>query len=215
LFLALYTGELYGAIDLLPAQASGFYVLGSALALALLLGGIVASFCPLGHPEQAWRTAARWSSSWLSREVILLPLVMTLVDFYGTWAAIATLLGLVTRSAALLRNARMKHRVRPTDRHRGTPRHPGADRPGAMGGSFNTREFFQGKSPATLATVRLLFLTAGFLLPVLLIALYYRLVSPSLPLAAFLIQYLGLLAERWYFFAEARHPQNLYYQSIA
>ena len=22
-------------------------------------------------------------------------------------------------------------------------------------------------------------------------------------------------AERWYFFAEARHPQNLYYQSIA
>jgi len=24
-----------------------------------------------------------------------------------------------------------------------------------------------------------------------------------------------LLTERWYFFAEARHPQNLYYQSIA
>ena len=27
---------------------------------------------------------------------------------------------------------------------------------------------------------------------------------------AYLAQYAGLLAERWYFFAEARHPQNLY-----
>jgi DMSO reductase anchor subunit len=35
------------------------------------------------------------------------------------------------------------------------------------------------------------------------------------PLLAFLLQYLGLLAERWYFFAEARHPQNLYYQTMA
>jgi DMSO reductase anchor subunit len=32
---------------------------------------------------------------------------------------------------------------------------------------------------------------------------------------AFAMQYLGLLAERWYFFAQANHPQNLYYQSIA
>jgi sulfite dehydrogenase (quinone) subunit SoeC len=33
--------------------------------------------------------------------------------------------------------------------------------------------------------------------------------------AAFLMQYAGLLAERWYFFAEAKHPQNLYYQAIS
>jgi DMSO reductase anchor subunit len=32
---------------------------------------------------------------------------------------------------------------------------------------------------------------------------------------AFAMQYLGLLAERWFFFAQANHPQNLYYQSIA
>lgn len=25
----------------------------------------------------------------------------------------------------------------------------------------------------------------------------------------------GLLAERWFFFAQANHPQNLYYQAIA
>ena len=35
------------------------------------------------------------------------------------------------------------------------------------------------------------------------------------PGAAFLIQYAGLLAERWYFFAEANHPQNLYYQAMS
>ena len=29
------------------------------------------------------------------------------------------------------------------------------------------------------------------------------------------VQYAGLLAERWFFFAEANHPQNLYYQAVA
>jgi DMSO reductase anchor subunit len=32
-------------------------------------------------------------------------------------------------------------------------------------------------------------------------------------LAAALVQYVGLLAERWFFFAQANHPQNLYYQA--
>lgn len=35
-----------------------------------------------------------------------------------------------------------------------------------------------------------------------------------LPMAAFAVQYLGLIAERWYFFAEGRHPQNLHYQAV-
>jgi DMSO reductase anchor subunit len=29
------------------------------------------------------------------------------------------------------------------------------------------------------------------------------------------VQYLGLLAERWIFFAQANHPQNLYYQTVS
>ena len=32
---------------------------------------------------------------------------------------------------------------------------------------------------------------------------------------AFGIQYPGLLAERWYFFAQANHPQNLSYQAVS
>jgi DMSO reductase anchor subunit len=39
--------------------------------------------------------------------------------------------------------------------------------------------------------------------------------SAPLLTVAFLLQFAGLLAERWYFFADARHPQNLYYQAIA
>ena len=37
----------------------------------------------------------------------------------------------------------------------------------------------------------------------------------ALLLAAFAVQYAGLLAERWFFFAQARHPQNLYYQAVS
>jgi DMSO reductase anchor subunit len=29
------------------------------------------------------------------------------------------------------------------------------------------------------------------------------------------LQYAGLLGERWLFFAEGRHPQNLYYQRVS
>ncbi len=31
---------------------------------------------------------------------------------------------------------------------------------------------------------------------------------------AIVVQYGGLVAERWFFFAQANHPQNLYYQTV-
>ena len=83
LFLALFTVESYAAFGLLPAQPVGFYALGSALALGFLVAGLVASFFHLGHPERAWRSAAKWRTSWLSREVIVLPAFMGLVFLYG------------------------------------------------------------------------------------------------------------------------------------
>ena len=50
--------------------------------LLLLIGGLIASFFHLGHPERAWRAASQWRSSWLSREVIALPLSMALILVY-------------------------------------------------------------------------------------------------------------------------------------
>jgi DMSO reductase anchor subunit len=306
LFLALYTGQVYSVANLLPAQSSAFYALGSGLALVLLAGGLLASFFHLGHPERAWRAASQWRTSWLSREVIVLPAVMglvllygaahflqltsplftvadtlavdatliigllgtlaafalyiatamiyasikflqewhspltvanytflglasgfmlaaalaanqgvDLVGFYGFWAVVATVLGLITRTAALLRNARLKPKVDLQAAIGVRHNVMGQKAQGAMGGSFNTREFFHGRSAATLAMVKWLFLLLAFAVPMLLIALAYGLQSTTLPVLAFALQYLGLLAERWHFFAEARHPQNLYYQSIS
>jgi DMSO reductase anchor subunit len=63
--------------------------------------------------------------------------------------------------------------------------------------------------------VRNAFIVLVFPVPIALIVLAYLLESPTLPIVAFLLQYLGLLAERWYFFAEAEHPQNLYYQRVS
>jgi DMSO reductase anchor subunit len=307
LFMALYTGQLYSLANLLAPQDSvGFYAFGSALALVLLVFGLIASFFHLGRPERAWRAATRWRTSWLSREVIVLPIFMVLVflyavvhyfgltqpwfvvkgqlpvdasliigalgvlmsivlyvstamiyasvkflqewhssltvanfilfglasgftlaaafsawsgaelvGFYGTWAVIVTLMAAVSRGASLYRNANIKHKstlqtaigVRHTNiRQRSM---------GFMGGSFNTREFFHGKSETTVKAVRLFFLAAVFVVPVLLLGAAYAMASAELPILAFFVQYLGLVAERWYFFAEAKHPQNLYYQSVA
>ena len=137
------------------------------------------------------------------------------MTFFGTWAVVATLLGLLTRGASLARNRKIKHKSNLQTaigvRHKAMEQKA----QGATGGSFNTSEFFHGKRPATARAVRNLFLLLVFPLPVALIGLGYAIESSALPLAAFVVQYLGLMAERWYFFAEAQHPQNIYYQSVA
>jgi sulfite dehydrogenase (quinone) subunit SoeC len=84
---------------------------------------------------------------------------------------------------------------------------------GFMGGSFNTREFFHGSSAGVLRSVKWFFLAAGFVLPAaMLLALP---TSGPVLMAAVALQLAGLLAERWFFFAQANHPQNLYYQAIS
>jgi DMSO reductase anchor subunit len=127
---------------------------------------------------------------------------------YGLAAILATLLAAGMRFAALLRNQNL--RPRSTLQTAIGVKHPAIAQKaqGAMGGSFNTREFFHGRAPALLGRVRAGFLLGAFAAPLLLLA-------GGWPFAAFLVQFAGLLAERWYFFAEARHPQNLYYQSVA
>ncbi len=84
-----------------------------------------------------------------------------------------------------------------------------------MGGSFNTREFFHGRPAGFLRQVKWVFLVLAFLIPLLLLALGLVNGAPALLALAFVVQYLGLLAERWYFLAQANHPQNLYYQAVA
>ena len=86
---------------------------------------------------------------------------------------------------------------------------------GMTGGAFNTREFFHGKSIATLRLIKPAFLLLGFAIPALALAVsLWR--GDAMWLALALAAHLpGILAERWFFFAQARHPQNLYYQVVS
>ena len=83
-----------------------------------------------------------------------------------------------------------------------------------MGGSFNTREYFHGTKPAFFKSIKWIFLVLVFAVPVLLLSVALSSNTFTLFALAFIVQYVGLIAERWFFFAQANHPQNLYYQTI-
>ena len=307
LFLALFTVQSYALVGVLEASVPrAWYAIGSAVALAALAAGLVASFFHLGRPERAWRSATQWRTSWLSREVIVLPAFMAVVALYGLahgldaspsllrlgggvdidlsfvlgalgtllafalfvctamiyacvrflaewhspltivnyillggasgftlatalaslvapglvgflsgWALLITLLAAVGRGASLWRNARLK----PTSTLQSAigVKHPviAQKSQGFMGGSFNTREFFHGASRGRLRLVKHTFVWLVFVVPLVLLWAGREEAATPWLMAAFLVQYLGLLAERWFFFAQANHPQNLYYQAVS
>ena len=268
--------------------------IGGFACVVLLAAGLACSFFHLGHPLRAWRALAMWRTSWLSREVIVLPLTiaviaawslaqwqgwaaaewigiagvilvfalwfctamiyacirflrewahpLTIVNFvllgwmsgatafaaywhalYGAgegalWIVAAlslTIAGAVARIISLARNRSLKPlstaqsalgvknaRLRQMSQ-------------GTTGGSFNTREFFHGKSALVVQNVKWIALALAFALPLVLLA--WARIQPGFGLIAVaaLSQVLGLVAERWLFFAQANHPQNIYYQAVA
>jgi len=305
LFLAIYTGEVYSTVNLLPAQTHAFYVTGSIVALLFLAGGLLASFFHLGHPERAWRAASQWRTSWLSREVIVLPAVMgavlvyglvhlfdlrlaligvdtplvndlslligaggtalafllflctgmiyacikfikewsspltvinysllgigsgfllasllaaimtpELVAFYVGWTIVIVIASFITRAASLVRNARLKPQSNLKTaigvRHNKIQQRS----QGQMGGSFNTREFFHGAPDWAFRSIKWVFLMLVFVIPGFLLLASLANSNALILGAAFVTQYVGLIAERWFFFAQANHPQNLYYQTV-
>lgn len=264
-----------------------------ALAVALLVAALVASVFHLGRPQRAWRAVAMWRTSWLSREVIVLPafiaacalwwlalrrgwdlpwlpiaalmlaavlwlctaMIYACIRFIQEWAQPLTLLNFVliglssgmvlacalaawrqqralllaagpialgltlaaaaARLAALRRNARLQPRsTLQTATGIRAPRIAQIAM-GMTAGAFNTQEFFHGRTPARMAQVRTFFLLFGFALPAVLLGVGLALDAPWPWTLALLLQAPGLVAERWYFLAQARHPQNLYYQTVS
>ena len=86
LFLALYACELAGFGARRAGERDAAGRLGAAVALVFSALGLLASFFHLGHPERAWRAAAMWRTSWLSREVIALPVFMAALFAWGAGA---------------------------------------------------------------------------------------------------------------------------------
>ena len=124
------------------------------------------------------------------------------------------LLAFASRGASLIRNSRL--RPKSTLQTAIGIKHPRIVQKstGFLGGSFNTREFFHGRSLSTLRSVKWVFLATVFVAPILFLVAGLWIDSPAALPLAFAVQYLGLLAERWFFFAQTNHPQNLYYQAI-
>ena len=285
-------------LAMLGAVASGpaFAPRVLLLAAALLVVGLGASFLHLGRPERAWRAAAMWRSSWLSREVIVLPGFIALVlawwlalrlgapaawthvalplvaiaaaallwvctamiyaclRFIEEWAhpltfvnfvltglasgsilaaaagsvageaafvaavaplaVVATLVACGARLLALRRNAGLRHRSSVQSATGIAAPRLVQTSMGMSAGSFNTREFFHGASRATLRNVRLAAVLLGFIVPAVLAVLALVSGEGFWWWCAVPVQAAGLLADRWYFFAEAKHPQNLYYQLV-
>ena len=142
--------------------------------------------------------------------------VVTYPQFAGPFALAAFALGAAAwafRCAALVRNARL--RSKSTIATAIGIAHPRIVQKaqGSMGGSFNTREFFHGRPDLVVRAVRWTFLLLVFPVPAVLLG--WGGGSLAAFAAAFALQFAGVLAERWYFFAEAKHPQNLYYQAIS
>jgi DMSO reductase anchor subunit len=137
-----------------------------------------------------------------------------LLEFVGGWAIFLTMVAFVTRTASLIRNARIRHKSTLETAIGIRHSHIEQKAQGAMAGSFNTREYFHGATPRKFKSIKWLFLVLVFPIPLLLLSIGLGTQAIGLLTGAFLIQYLGLLAERWFFFAQANHPQNLYYQTV-
>ena len=278
-------------------MAPGFLASALLVAAVLLVAGLGASFLHLGRKMHAWRAVLMWRTSWMSREVIVLPAFIALVGlwwliersgsgprfgmlfpvlaivgaialwyctamiyaclrFIEEWAhpltvvnftliglasglllacALAVLLGgganllaangasalgltlaaWITRVAALRRNAGIRHK---STLQSATGIHSPTLVQTSMGmsaGAFNTREFFHGASRAAMNNARLGFQLLAFALPAALMVWAMASHSTWPWVLAVLVQAPGLIAERWEFFAQARHPQNLYYQVVS
>jgi sulfite dehydrogenase (quinone) subunit SoeC len=283
------------AIALLAARSAALPFASIALVVAegMLVAGLGASFAHLGRPERAWRAAMMWRTSWLSREVIVLPVFMGVValwwlglrEGFGAaalpWLALAvaallwyctamiyvcvrfiqewaqpltpvnfvltglssgqllagalavglgaqgvlaittpialavTLLAFAARALAIGRNAALTPRSTLQSATGIRASRLVQTSMGMSAGSFNTREFFHGASRRVLRHVKLAGLVLGFLVPALLLVWGWRSGARAAFVAAFAVQVAGLLADRWFFFAQARHPQNLYYQVVS
>ncbi len=308
LFLAIYTQQVYSVLRVVQKMDTNtdlFFEMASGISLLLLVLGLIASIFHLGHPERAWRSAAMWRTSWLSREVIVLPMVMVLifsygliyimhwnvvvmtigaveinislilgaiaslavfslfiatgmiyaclkflqewhspltvinyillgsasgftlatliaaykqpelVSFFAGWSIVVLIFAFVFRTASLIRNKKL--RPKSTIQTALGIRHNEIKQKamGFMGGSVNTRDFFHAKTRFFLRSIKTIFIIMVFIIP--LCVLIFSLFKSSVLLLGLAMgsMYLGLIAERWYFFAEGNHPQNIYYQSIA
>jgi DMSO reductase anchor subunit len=137
-----------------------------------------------------------------------------LLSTLAPWATVATAVAALVRWFSLHRNSSL----RPTSTLQSATgiqsKRLVQKSMGMSAGAFNTHEFFHGASQLVLRNVRWAFVLGLFVLPFGL-AVCALSSGAAWPWAwAVLLQAPALIAERWVFFAQAKHPQNLYYQVV-
>ncbi len=270
-------------------------LLALPISLALLMIGLIASMFHLGHPERAWRAVLMWRTSWLSREVIVLPIfigitclallaaylgkssswiwVALIVVSFGLWICTAKIyqcirfiqewahfstslnfiilglasgwmllstllllwfgteiisvlalsqIGFILIAIAMVIKLwiwKRNRNLRPISTINSATGLKASNvrqtSMGMTGGSFNTKEFFHHQSDLVIRNLRRITLIAAYILPLLLLVLAIGQDQAVWVFIAFIAQLTGLMAERFLFFADANHPQNLYYQRVS
>lgn len=79
ILFTISSGAGYGLLSVLFVYSffagvepgSAFVITAFAVALSLIVIGLLSSTLHLGHPERAWRALSQWRTSWLSREGVL------------------------------------------------------------------------------------------------------------------------------------------------
>ena len=303
LFFTTLAGAAQGlivalAVALLCGVPMGedFFLQALALGEVLLVSGLIASFFHLGHKMRAWRAVLMWRTSWMSREVIVMPAFIGLVAVWwlalaldvqgfamqvlpvvvilgalglwyctamiyaclrfirewahpltvwnfvliglssgavlacalaafhneyallaltGPWALGLTLLAGGVRWISLRRNATLVPVSTLQSATGISAKHLVQKSMGMSAGAFNTREFFHGASQVVVKSTKWFFIVCLFIAPSALALWAIMQNVPSLWLVIALMQASALIPERWFFFAQAQHPQNLYYQTVS
>ena len=203
---------------------------GATLIGTLALFACIALWICTGMIYTCIRFIAEWASGYTLANFVLISLAtgatlalnlalfsdLSMIHTFGYASLVFTTIAGLVRLGSLRRNARLVPES--TLQSAIGIGHPVITQRsmGATGGTFNTREFFHGRTLDFLRSTRRLFLWFTFVLPpiAVLLALFGAAAAIAVPLAL-LLQTIGLMVERWFFFAQANHAQNLYYQVVS
>ena len=223
-FAASYTSLVALAVGSAarPVTAAGTLLLAWAVLLSTAM--IYASLKPIRQWHTFWTPVNYFLLGHWSGALLLATMVSAYAASFRVFVIVAGVLGMLALAAKLAYWRAVVERgsaAAPTiERAIGVPQ--GVHGPGPVSvmqarlldvghshGTFLTREFGFELARRHALLLRVAALVLGFALPLLWLA--SRVASWQLGLAAALCGMIGLLAERWLFFAEARHTARLYH----
>ena len=224
---------IYNAISQKNPLGIDGILLSCAIALGLITLGLISSTFHLANPKNAWRAFSRIRTSWLAREGLLAILFYPIAALYMltvwkslggyNWLAVISVIAALWAIAtifttgmiyACLKTIRQWHNALTPLNYilLGTRSMVRLLDVGHTAGTFLTEEFGYQVARARLIALRWLMLLFAFAIPVFVLWVGVSMMPISAVFATAVISgFIGVMIERWLFFAEARHVVNLYH----